>query len=571
MRPWGMDQRQKLEESVEAILASESDGSLRLTREYQTIDFKEEAGRRIGKTIEPGSTENLEAAKKLADEVACFANTPGGGALILGVEDHTGALIGTELDVDWLRQRIHRAVDIAPDIRERRVGGQRLLVLFVAESPEPVTDSGNRIRWRVGDTCVAVDRAEWWEHRSTRLGYDPMGAASDRGLADVTPRALALVREYVPGGDDLSAEQVIRRIGGLRSDGRLSAAAALALTPVGWSAIDLTTLEVPGGALLGHEVARPDQSLLEQLEHVETALNARNLPITRTDRFASTPIRVVPQQAAREAILNGLVHRDWNRRQPTEVRWISEDSTLVVRSPGGFSGEVSAENVLSSRHARYPALADLFRALGLVEKQGLGVDRMYQAMIVLGHRPPRIVEVSGPHVECVLVGGEPVHPVVELVRAIRPVARQDDFRIAIIVFVLLREPYLTIDMLARVLQAHTEDARDAVRSAMQTTVDDEPLIVEYKDVWKFGNGAWARAVAAGSGTHLDPVMAHASTAPEALKAVAEHWLSTHEAVTSGDLMEITGVSRGTAQRFLREQDWLRSEGGGRTTRFVRGK
>ncbi|WP_246207498.1 DUF5635 domain-containing protein [Tsukamurella spumae] len=566
-----MDQRQKLEESVEAILASESDGSLLLTREHQAIDFKEEAGRRIGKIIEPGSPQNPEAAKKLADEVACFANTPGGGALILGVEDRTGALIGTELDVDWLRQRIHRAVDIAPDIRERRVGGQRLLVLFVAESPEPVTDSGDRIRWRVGDSCVAVDRAEWWEHRSTRLGYDPMGAASDRGLTDVTPRALALVREYVPGGDDLSAEQLIRRIGGLRSDGRLSAAAALLLTPVGWSAIDLTTLEVPGGALLGREAARQDQSLIEQLEYIETALNARNLPISRTDRFAATPIREVPQQAAREAILNGLVHRDWNRREPTEVRWISADSTLLVRSPGGFSGEVSERNVLSSRHARYPALADLFRALGLVEKQGLGVDRMYQAMIVVGHRPPRIVEVSGPHVECVLVGGEPVNPVVELVRAIRPVARQDDFRIAIIVFVLLREPYLTIDTLAEVLQAHAEEARDAVRSAMQTTVDDEPLIVEYKDVWMFGPGAWARAVAAGSGTRLDPAMAHASTAPDTLRAVVEHWLSTHEAVTSGDLMEVTGVSRGTAQRFLREQGWLSSEGAGRTTRFVRRK
>ncbi|GAA4387752.1 hypothetical protein GCM10023147_12600 [Tsukamurella soli] len=158
-------------------------------------------------------------------------------------------------------------------------------------------------------------------------------------------------------------------------------------------------------------------------------------------------------------------------------------------------------------------------------------------------------------------------------RAIRPVARQDDFRIASIVFLLLREPFVTVDRLAATLQAHPEDARDALRSAVQTAVadDDVPLIVEYKDVWVFGEGARRRALAAGSGSSLDPVMAHASTAPETLRTVAERWLSSHDAVTSGDLMEITDVSRGTAQRFLRDQDWLLSAGAGRTSRFVRRK
>ena len=56
----------------------------------------------------------------------------------------------------------------------------------------------------------------------------------------------------------------------------------------------------------------------------------------------------------------------------TDIRWITLDNTLVVRSPGGFYGGVTADNVLSNRSARYPALADLFRALTLVEKQGVG-------------------------------------------------------------------------------------------------------------------------------------------------------------------------------------------------------
>ena len=81
----------------------------------------------------------------MTDEVACFANTPGGGALILGVEDSQGTVLGTELDIEWLRQRIDEAVQVAPDIVEHHLGGAqglRVLVLYVPQAKEPVYDTG---------------------------------------------------------------------------------------------------------------------------------------------------------------------------------------------------------------------------------------------------------------------------------------------------------------------------------------------------------------------------------------------------------------------------------------------
>ena len=101
MRPTGLDRRDQLRSAVDAILASERDGAITRTNETASIDFKEEAGRRNGPNLEPGSTENPHAATKLANEVACMANSPGGGALIYGVEDGTGAVLGTELNIDW--------------------------------------------------------------------------------------------------------------------------------------------------------------------------------------------------------------------------------------------------------------------------------------------------------------------------------------------------------------------------------------------------------------------------------------------------------------------------------------
>lgn len=146
--------REELQEQVQEILDSFKAGRLTKTEETQAIDFKEEAGRRRQGELLPGERYNPEAATKLADEVACMANTPGGGALILGVADRSGEVIGTELDRDWLRQRINSAVQVAPDIVEKRVGQIRLLVIYVAPSWEPVADTGGRLRWRVGDSCV---------------------------------------------------------------------------------------------------------------------------------------------------------------------------------------------------------------------------------------------------------------------------------------------------------------------------------------------------------------------------------------------------------------------------------
>ena len=117
--------------------------------------------------------------------------------------------------------------------------------------------------------------------------------------------------------------------------------------------IDLTVLDVHGGAVTNRIEADPSLSLLEQVDVVERTLDALNTYSAQpSDRFALPRQRLVPQTAVREAILNGVIHRDWNSTEPTEVRWISLDSTLVVRSPGGFTGGISASNVLSNRGTR---------------------------------------------------------------------------------------------------------------------------------------------------------------------------------------------------------------------------
>lgn len=165
-------------------------------------------------------------------------------------------------------------------------------------------------------------------------------------------------------------------------------------------------------------------SLLEQLVAVEDRLSALNTAATVPEGFAEHLIRQLPPRAVREALLNVVVHRDWLQPDPVSVTWVAADSALQVISPGGLFGGINADNVLTQRYARYPALADLFSALRLVDKRGTGVDRMVREMLALGHRRPTIIEEPGPRVRTRLAGGVPVVPVMNLLGRIEPAVRR---------------------------------------------------------------------------------------------------------------------------------------------------
>lgn len=97
-----------------ASLASLAAGAEVEAVESQLIDCKEPTGTvtRDGVRI-PFSELNKagkdDAARQLAAEATCLAHG-GGGALLVGVRDDRAGLaafVGTDMDADWLRLRIH--------------------------------------------------------------------------------------------------------------------------------------------------------------------------------------------------------------------------------------------------------------------------------------------------------------------------------------------------------------------------------------------------------------------------------------------------------------------------------
>src|SRR5699024_194726 len=316
-------------------------------------------------------------------------------------------------------------------------------------------------------------------------------------------------------------------------------------------------------------------SLLEQIERVESLLDAANDKITLPGEFSERALRQLPMRSAREAVLNGVVHRDWNLQEPTTVTWVEADASLTVISPGGFVGGISADNVLTQRFSRYPALADASRALGLVDKQGVGVDRMYREMVTIGHRPPLLVEEPGPRVRARLAGGQPLLPIIRLTSKIQPTARQRDVQIALIVHTLLRNPYTTVQRMSKVLQRTAEEAAEALEIAHRCVVDGHPLISPLKNVWTLSKEA--RRVVGGQVSdrkmlRRQGVLWFMAPGSEESSEVVSQWFEAQDRITSGDYSALTGLTpagaRGALDRLAQEGRLVRGEAAGRNAHYL---
>jgi ATP-dependent DNA helicase RecG len=162
-----------VDRQVNSVLAQLSQGASPHRVESAKVDTKEEPGRRDrGGMIMPGNSENEQAARYLASEMACIANTAGGGAIILGIADD-GTRIGTELKEEWLRYRIWQLTEgkLTLAVQPVMFEGIRLLVLKTHEAIEPIRYS-KQLKWRVDSNCVDVDPTTWHNERLRRTGVE---------------------------------------------------------------------------------------------------------------------------------------------------------------------------------------------------------------------------------------------------------------------------------------------------------------------------------------------------------------------------------------------------------------
>lgn len=376
---------------VNRVLTALEDGIWSPAYESVYLDFKEEAGRRSRDgAVLPSNPRNEQAAYALAGEAACMANTAHGGALIIGVADD-GELIGTDLDIPWLRERIYRLTDqlLTVDAYSVHVKGRRLVVLISSQALVPVPWEG-RIHWRVKDQCQPVTFEEWDARHSVRLADDWSAQDSEIPSFYVRPEALDIARELLQSTGlqncinmaGTSDEELLIRLQVVTPRRTLTNAGFLLF--IGRTKQSLIYTHATRHTLrTAPRVNKVRTSLLEQLCEVLDAVDRAAQFEIDTENWVGISAR-----ALKHALLYHVLVRDWSVTEPSTIKHTPKRALIVAPLTGTTSLETPQENT---------ALARVLRELHLVEESAVHADRAAYYMLKSGMPQPTVKKIAGPY------------------------------------------------------------------------------------------------------------------------------------------------------------------------------
>jgi ATP-dependent DNA helicase RecG len=453
---------------LDQALARIAGGARSAECESSALDFKEDAGSR-------GDLENV-----LVRAAVCFANAAG-GVVVVGVADRaTGAdaLRGTDLDPDWVRQRIHERTNprLLVDV-EVRYKPVRLLVVRIHPSAAVHADTAGRSWQRVGRDCKPLAPEDVARLVEERRGYDWSAEVSERSAGDVAPEAMDAARRLLrnlPGERaqyaSLTDADLLSALGVLAGRARLTRAGELMFCAGRPDAILYQYRATPGGE--PRVVERPAFPLLTAyLTVLELASARRNTVPVTLPNGQQIRIEDFPREAVREALSNAICHRDW--RTAGTITLDHAPEVLSITSPGPLVAGVTPENILTiTSHPRNPALARVARTLGLAEETGRGVDRMFREAVRAGTELPAI-EGLYDRVRVSFRGGAPDTNIARFVAQLPP-EEQEDTDTLLLLFHLCRTRTVTAADAAALLQKPAAEAAMVLRRLSA----DRPALLE---------------------------------------------------------------------------------------------
>jgi ATP-dependent DNA helicase RecG len=346
--------------------------------------------------------------RDLVAAVVAMANTEG-GVILLGVED-SGTVSGIQphhQDTMGLQaliaNRTSPSVAVSTELIE--YDGKKILCITVPKSQSIVSSTEGLVLRRRLMVSGRPEAVPFYPHEFIQR-------QSALGLMD--PSAMPLISLSAEDLNPLERQRIreaIRRYGGDMSllplaDDELDGALGLVTTVEGVRRPTITGLllmgheEVIRQHVPAHEVAfqvlegtdvRVNEflrkPLLQTFEEVELLFKAGVVEQEIQVGLFRVPIPNFDRRAFREGFINALVHRDYARLGAVHVKL--DDDGLTISSPGGFVEGVTLQNLLVvPPRSRNPLLADVVKRIGLAERTGRGIDRIYEGMLRYGRPAP---------------------------------------------------------------------------------------------------------------------------------------------------------------------------------------
>lgn len=395
----------------------------------RTVPFKEDL------TVEFKSDRKKYSDTLLIEEIVGMANTKG-GELYLGVEDN-GKITGLHKDhedVNGLRALVANMTVPSLSIRAEILfeEDKKLLKIEIPMSKSiTATSSGKILRRRL--------KADGSPENIPMYPYEINTRLSELSLLDFSAQMLSGA-EY----EDLNPNERIRlrKIIELRhgdstllelNDEELDKALQLIKEENGKIIPTITGMLLIGKeerlkelmptakavfqVLDGTSVRKNEEfskPLLETFEIFEENFKVWNPEMEIENGLFRIPIPEFSYNAFREALVNAFCHRDYS--MIGSVRLAITDEGMTISNPGGFIEGVNLQNLLTVEpHGRNQTLANALKRIGLAERTGRGIDRIFEGSIVYGRPWPDYSESTSTVVKVFIQRAKPDLPFIKMI------------------------------------------------------------------------------------------------------------------------------------------------------------
>lgn len=363
---------------------------------------------------------------RLYETLSAFANRPGGGVVILGLDEaREFAAVGVGDPQQRLAVLGDQASQMEPPLRLHPVvvpvGGNPVIVFEVPECDyqhkpcyysEAGMNSGSYIR--VGNSNRRMTDYEIFTYVSSReqptFDQNPVSEAAVEDLdRDLLAGYLDQIRREHPRlWDRLRMEEksLVEQLRDLDVIARLDGAdrptlggllvfglwpqqhfPSLVITFVRYQGTEPGVRGPRGERFLDN--CKFEGQLAEIVEDGVQRVVTNMRHGTLLEGVFHRTVLEYPEEAVREAIVNAVAHRDYSpRARGSHVRIEMYADRLEVITPGGLYGPVNEDNLEEETSTRNQLLVRLLEETGLVENRGSGIPMMIAAMREAHLEPP---------------------------------------------------------------------------------------------------------------------------------------------------------------------------------------
>lgn len=358
---------------------------------------------------------------KLYDTLSSFANQPGGGIVLFGLDEESGYTITGVHDAQKLQKDVtNQALEMEPVVRPvftvATIDGKTVMSAEIAECDmydKPCFHkSKGRLRGayvRVGDADLPMTEYEVYSYEAFRRHIqDELRVVDRASVEDFDSDALAeyfvCLRRMKPNLARQTDEKILQ-LQGLTDAGKPTLAGMMILgeyPQAFFPQLSVTAMVVDGVEIgpLGEQGERFVDN--QRIEGTLSQMLEGTLAFVRRNMRVATVIDAngrradqaeYPLVAVREVILNALIHRDYSMHTDhSPIRVVLFRDRLEIENPGGLYGRLTVDDLgLMAADTRNPFIAGGLEVLLGTENRFSGIPTVRKAMEQAG-LPPAVFE-----------------------------------------------------------------------------------------------------------------------------------------------------------------------------------